>query len=145
MNQQPKPFLQTFPNLELKDKVRDLMQYATVERITVNSRRNRLRVYILSENWIKKATIFEIEAAIREQVFPDAEMDVKIVERFRLSASFTPENFYEVYKNSMLRELKEISPLLQHTLLHAALEFPGDGSVHVRFRVISRIPSRVHP
>ena len=133
MNQQPKPFLQTFPNLELKDKVRDLMQYATVERITVNSRRNRLRVYILSENWIKKATIFEIEAAIREQVFPDAEMDVKIVERFRLSASFTPENFYEVYKNSMLRELKEISPLLQHTLLHAALEFPGDGSVHVRF------------
>ena len=133
MNENSKPFFSAFPNLIMDEKYRELLRFVTVERVTVNSVRNRLRVYISSDNWLKKSTVFEMEKAIREQVFPETEMEVKIIERFHLSVSYTPANFYKVYRSSMLRELKEVSPLLQHTLLHAALEFPEDGSVHVRF------------
>ncbi len=139
MNKEPLPFLEAFPNLDLDAKVLDLLAYVTVERVTLNSAKNRLRVYIISENWIKKSTVCELERAIAGQIFSDARMEVKVVERFRLSSSYTPEYFYKVYRSSMLRELKAVSPLIQHTFLHAELEF-GDHSVHAKIpdSVISR-------
>ena len=77
MNKNSKPFFSAFPNLIMDEKYRELLRYVTVERVTVNSVRNRLRVYISSDNWLKKSTVFEMEKAIREQVFPETEMEVK--------------------------------------------------------------------
>ena len=51
---QAKPFLQAFPDLDLDPGIKDLLSFVTVERITVNRARNRLRIYISSENWLKK-------------------------------------------------------------------------------------------
>ena len=131
MNENSKPFFSAFPNLIMDEKYRELLRFVTVERVTVNSVRNRLRVYISSDNWLKKSTVFEMEKAIREQVFPETEMEVKIIERFHLSLSYTPANFYKVYRSSMLRELKEVSPLLQHTFSNAELDFSKDGHIAV--------------
>ena len=74
MNENSKPFFSAFPNLIMDEKYRELLRFVTVERVTVNSVRNRLRVYISSDNWLKKSTVFEMEKAIREQVFPETEM-----------------------------------------------------------------------
>ena len=53
---QAKPFLEAFPGLDVDPKIRALLEYVKVERITVNHARNRLKIYIVSENWLKKQT-----------------------------------------------------------------------------------------
>ena len=139
MDQKTLPFLEAFPNLALEDKVLGLLEHVTVERVTMNSAKRRLRIYLSSENWIKKTTIFELERLIKAQMFEGMQIEVKIIEHFHLSKSYTPEYFYKVYRNSMLRELKSVSPLLQHTFLHAELEFPDESSV------LARIPDSILP
>ena len=131
MTQEPMPFLEAFPNLNLEPKVTELLAFVNVDRVTMSSSKNRLKVYITSENWIKKTTVRELERAIEGQIFSDAHVEVKIIEKFLLSSSYTPEYFYKVYRNSMLRELKEASPLLHHLFLHAELDFSEAGIIHV--------------
>ncbi|MBP3878488.1 MAG: PolC-type DNA polymerase III [Lachnospiraceae bacterium] len=129
---QAKPFLQAFPDLDLDPGIKDLLSFVTVERITVNRARNRLRIYISSENWLKKQHIYKLEEAISAQVFGNAgRMEVKIIEHFVLSSSYTPAYFYKVYRNSMLAELKRADPLLYHTFLHSDLSFSDDGTISV--------------
>ena len=118
-------FFNVFPGLELEKKVAELMALTTVERVTVNSMQTRLRIYLSSENWIRKTSIYRIEQAIASQLFPDSRIEVHIIEKFHLSASYTPENFFKVYKSSMLSELKIVSPLLQQTLAHSEVQFDG--------------------
>ena len=140
MNGEPKPFAEVFPGLSLAPKVQELLEYVTVERVAVNRSGNRLRVYAVSENWLKKSLIYEIEEAIASQLFPGRRMEVKVVERFRLSASYTPEHFYRSYRKSMLLELKTVSPLLYHTFSGAELTFgPGLVRADIPDSVISRV------
>ncbi len=130
MERQPMLFEEAFPKLELDDRIKKLLPYIKVERVTVNQAKNRLRVYIIAENWIRKSYIFQMEEAICEQIFKHNAMEVKIIERFRLSASYTPKNFYEAYRTSMLQELKRVSPLIRQSFIHTELTFPKEDLVH---------------
>ena len=125
MGDQARSFPETFPGLDLDPKIEELMEYVTVERVTVNSARTRLRVYVLSENWLKKTHLRRVEQAITEKMFRGEKVDVRLVERFRLSPSYTPENFFRVYRSSMLTELKEVSPVLMQAFLHTEMVFTG--------------------
>ena len=69
---QAKPFLQAFPDLDLDPGIKDLLSFVTVERITVNRARNRLRIYISSENWLKKKHIYKLEEAVSKRFFGNA-------------------------------------------------------------------------
>ena len=93
MKQISMPFLEAFPNLDLDPKVVDLLKYVQVERVIVNSMKNRIKIHILSDNWLKKTTVYELEQAIGSQLFAGAEMEVRIIEKFRLSASYTSAYF----------------------------------------------------
>ena len=126
------PFTEAFPRLQLDDKVRKLLDYATVDRVVVNQAKNRLRVYLTSKNWIRKSYIYQVENAICEQIFGNVRMEVKIVERFHLSASYTPEYFFREYRTSMLTELKNVSPLLHQVFVHSEISFPDAGTVRIR-------------
>ena len=50
-----------------------------------------------------------MEKAIRDQLFAGVQMTVKIIEKFSLSRQYTPEKLMDVYKDSILLELKEYS------------------------------------
>ena len=49
MTQEPMPFLEAFPNLNLEPKVTELLAFVNVDRVTMSSSKNRLKVYITSE------------------------------------------------------------------------------------------------
>lgn len=125
------PFAEAFPRLSLDEKVQKLMNEAQVDRVVVNQARNRLRIYLSATTWIRKSYIHKVEEAIRDQVFGKVDMEVRIVERFHLSRSFTPENFYESYKSSMKWELKVVSPLLYQVFCHSEITFPDEKTLHI--------------
>lgn len=120
-----KSFFDVFPALKLKSELSGLMKLVTVNRVTSDKARTRMRVYITSERWIHKKYIRELEEQIKRQFFAGLQMDVKVIEKFALSVQYTPENFFETYRESMELELKN-SGNVEFTLFHKAeFEFPA--------------------
>ena len=114
-----KRFMEVFPEVKVKEEVKNLFAKVTVTKVTVTSARDFLRIFILSDTWIHKRYIYEMEEAICGQCFGNGQMQVKILETFRLSGQYTPENFFPVYKDSILLELKGYS-IFEYNLLRQA-------------------------
>ena len=135
-----KLFLDVFPSLQLDGKLKALMELVTVSKISVNGERTSLRVYIVSPQWIHKKYIYKLEEEIASQIFKKSSMAVKIIEKFELSAQYTPENFYEVYRSSILLELKTYNALLHNIFLNSTVNFHSSShmSVVLSDTVVSR-------
>ena len=77
-----KAFYDVFPGLVLQEDLRELMGQTEVVRVTMNSRRDFLKIYLESDKLIHKKYIFDTEQAIRDQLFSGLKMTVKIIEKF---------------------------------------------------------------
>ncbi len=119
-----KKFAEVFPNLQLNEELSELLSKVTVAKVTVTSARDFLRVYLTSSVWIHKRYIYQLEQAIREQCFGEEPITVKIIEKFRLSGQYTPQNLYPLYRDSILEELKQYSAIEYSLLRRAQVEFP---------------------
>ena len=62
-----------------------------------------------------------MEQEIKNQLFPNANLTVKIYERFELSAQYTPEKLMGVYRDSILAEI--VDKLSTNTV--------GDGKIFI--------------
>ncbi len=121
-----KPFFEVFPVLDLDDSLKGLLEYVQIERVTLNREHTFLRVFLVSEKLIQKKYVFEIEQAIKDQLFPDVVMTVRIIERFHLSKQYTPRRLMPVYGDSILLELKNYNALLYSLLQSAEKEFTDE-------------------
>ena len=131
MSQKEKRFLDVFPNLQLEGKLAELMDQVMVTKVAINHDRDALRVYINSPQWIHKKYIYQLESAIADQLFSGVSMIVKIIERFLLSSQYNPENFYEVYRSSILLELKSYNTLLHNIFINGKVEFPEPNHMEI--------------
>jgi len=114
-----KLFFEAFQNLKLNNNLQSLMEEVEITKISSNSKRDFIRVYLNSRRLIDKNLIFEIEREIKNQLFPNADLTIKIYEKFQLSEQYTPSKLMEAYKNSILDELRECS-MLEYNLFHMA-------------------------
>ncbi|MBS6196724.1 MAG: PolC-type DNA polymerase III [Clostridiales bacterium] len=119
-----KDFLDVFPQLKVEPQLEELLGTVKVMKVAINPQKDCLRVYIVSGQWIQKKYIYHLEEVIREQFFRNAGLRVKIIEKFRLSRQYTPENFLEVYRPSILLELKQYSILEYNMFATADISFP---------------------
>ncbi|MDO4615513.1 MAG: PolC-type DNA polymerase III [Lachnospiraceae bacterium] len=126
-----RPFFEVFPGLTFKKQLSELLNYVTVDKVTVNKTKSRLRVYLTSPNWLKKKHVYTIESQIANQLFEEMEMSVTVIEKFQLSEQYTPEAFYAVYRDSMLTELKKRSPMLYQLFIHAGIYIEAGGLIRV--------------
>jgi len=124
-----KPFFEVFPSLTLEKKVRDIMEQTTVEKVTATKRKDFLRIYVKSSRLIYKQDVWETEQQIKEQLFPNANMTVKIYEKFELSAQYTPEKLLDVYKDCILEELREYSHVEYNMFKTAQITYPSENTV----------------
>ena len=112
-----KSFMEVFPTLDLSDELKGLLEFARIDRVTLNRDRDFMRIFLESEKLIFKKHIFELEQAIMDQLFSDVKITVKIIEKFHLSKQYTPQNLMPVYESSILLELKNYNALL-YSLMH---------------------------
>ena len=125
-----KKFFEVFPTLTIDEKKRALFTEVTVDRVSLSKKQDFLRVYFTADHIIVKDTVYAMEHEIRKQLFPQTEVKVKLVEKFELSAQYTPENFVQAYLKSMLTELKQYSHILYNALKKADIEYPSEKTVH---------------
>ena len=127
-------FEEVFPPLSLDQSLLDLLGQVKVEKVTSNRAKNFIRVYLVSGKLIHKEQLFQLERALKRQLFGRAEVELKILERYELSGQYTPEKLLELYKDSILWELKHYSILEYNLFRGAKISFPEEHIMRMELR-----------
>ncbi len=118
-----KTFLEVFPSLKLAGEMKELFHEVYVERISASKARDCIRIYIFSERLIRKESIYFVEAEIAKQLFKNNGTTIKIYEKFSLSEQYNPETLMNCYKESMLYEIREYSPIIYNMFKKADINY----------------------
>ena len=106
--------------------MKNLLTETEVTKVGMNHERDHLRVYFSSTRLIHKKDIRQLESAIAQQIFKGRMMQVKVIEKYHLSEQYTPEKLLDLYRDSILEELKDYS-LMEYNLLRTAkMEFTSE-------------------
>ena len=118
-----KNFLEVFPTLNIAESLKELLGLVQVEKVPTTRDRSSIRIYIVSPRLIHKQNIYKLEEGIKSQLFPGKKVTIKILEKYHLSGQYTPKKLMDVYRDSILMELKNYSILLYNMFRRAVLSF----------------------
>ncbi|MCR5336999.1 MAG: PolC-type DNA polymerase III [Lachnospiraceae bacterium] len=132
-------FFEVFPNVQLKGEMADMMEGVMIEKLVMTKTRTMLKVYITCNSLIDKQVISRVEKEVTRQLGESGQRDeyaaamtqVRFFETYHLSELYTPEKLIEMYKESMLFELTEYSPILAGMLRTAQFDFHDNGTINV--------------
>ena len=113
-----RPFFEVFSELQMDDKIRRLFEDTQITKVSTNSSRDFLRVYLTSDHLIAKEQIRRLEQKMEKDLF-DGRMRVYVIEQFYLPDVYYLENLFETYWPSVLSEIHAYSPVL-HRILHGS-------------------------
>ena len=121
-----KLFLETFPTIQFSKEEQDLLAFVKVLHVNYTRDRQTIRVYICSSRLISKDVIYHLEQILKQQLFPNQTIQVKIIEHFDLSKQYTPKKLLDAYQESIMMEIQNVSKLEYHLLKKANWNFEQD-------------------
>lgn len=101
-----KMFFDVFPTLEVNGDMKKLLSETEVTKVGMNHEKDHIRIYLNGTRLIHKKNIYQLEKNIHDQIFKNRHMDVKVIEKYQLSEQYTAEKLMDLYKDSILEELK---------------------------------------
>ena len=107
-----KTFLEVFPTLKVDSGLKGLLEKVDVTKVSANHDKSHIRIYLTAKRLIEKKYIWYLEKEIKEQLFPNKDIIVKIIESFQLSEQYNAKTLLPEYKESMMEELNAYSVLL---------------------------------
>lgn len=120
-----KKFLEVFPDIQVREDILAVLEYVDVTRVTTNREHTKMRVYIESSRLIEKSAIFAYEKAIAKSLSAGKRLEIKIIEKYKLSNQYTLANLMEAYKDSIMREINLLSPALSAMFRTAPITIDG--------------------
>lgn len=119
-------FFEVFNTLKVPEEIGVYLTDTEVTRVSKTSTNSLARVYLSSERLISKQIIYKAEDALKKQIFRMKNMDVRIIDRYRLSKQYTPVKIMEIYYDSILFELEKYWTLEYNLLKNSQWEFDGE-------------------
>ena len=119
-------FFEVFNTLKVPEEIGVYLTDTEVTRVSKTSTNSLARVYLSSERLISKLVIYKAEDALKKQIFRMKNMDVRIIDRYRLSKQYTPVKIMEIYYDSILFELEKYWTLEYNLLKNSQWEFDGE-------------------
>jgi DNA polymerase-3 subunit alpha (Gram-positive type) len=105
-------FFEVFDQLSnLQKNLEDVFKEVKVERVAISKSKSEIRIYMESDRIIRRNIIKKMEYQLQKQLFSSTSNIVVLHESYLLSAQYTPENLFNVYKDSLLEEVRERSIL----------------------------------
>lgn len=101
-----KNFLEVFPTLNIAESLKELLGLAQVEKVTTTRDRSSIRIYLKSARLIHKQNIYDLERGIRDQLFPDKQVAIKIQENTGCRTSIRPKSFWMYIRTVFFWSLK---------------------------------------
>ena len=106
-------FFDVFPTYTTEDpEIKEMFGSVKIESIECSKERDRIRVSFVSDHLIHKKVILKAERELQKTIYPKKNGQIRLHERFRLSERYDLENLFREYGNSMLYELKVLSPIV---------------------------------
>ena len=118
-----KTFLEVFPTLKVEQGYEGLLKKAEVTRISANHDKSHIRIYLHAKRLISKKVIWYLEQEIKQQLFPNKDVFIKIIENFQLSEQYNAQLLLQEYRESMQEEINEYSLLLGNVFRTAEMHF----------------------
>ncbi len=119
-------FTDVFPKYEPDSKNAELLKGVRVTRIARNPEWTKMVVYIESPHLIPHSNIEQITRELKESLMKWNKINIRIEEHFDLSDQYNARNLYELYKDSINDELKNISHTLYYVFYNSEVTFPSD-------------------
>ena len=119
-------FFEVFNTLKVPEEIGVYLTDTEVTSVSKTSTNSLARVYLSSERLISKQVIYKAEDALKKQIFRMKNMDVRIIDRYRLSKQYTPVKIMEIYYDSILFELEKYWTLEYNLLKNSQWEFDGE-------------------
>ena len=127
----PKMFFDVFPTLDVNAEMKKLLTEVEVTKVGMNHEQTKLRVYLLGTHLIHKKNIYTLEKAIADQIFKGKDMEVTVIEKYQLSGQYNARTLMDIYKDSILEELRNFS-LMEYGLLRSAqMDFTDDSHLNL--------------
>ncbi|CUX48213.1 PolC-type DNA polymerase III [Clostridium sp. C105KSO13] len=120
-----KIFFNVFPTLKVEGDIQMLFQDVEVRKISTNSQHDFLNVHILSRHLIQKKHIWQMEQKIKEQLFGNVRITIRLAEQYILSEQYTPGTLMMEYHDSIVQELKQHSVLAGNMFERAKIHMEG--------------------
>lgn len=119
-----KNFFEVFTRFDDNSEIKKIFDGVMVKRIVNNRAKNLIRIYIECNRLIHKDDIYKVENELVKMF--SGSTAVKIIESFNLSKQYNSENLFNMYKESILKELYNHSPLEYSMLKKAEINFNED-------------------
>ena len=127
-----KAFFDVFPYVKLENRLKARMEQVAVQKIVNVTSKGFLRVHIESSYLIPKEDIYKAEEALSDMLFKSGDnRSVKLYEHFNLSGQYNGRTVMEMYRDSILIELKEYSHVLYIIFKKAQITYPEDNRIHL--------------
>lgn len=127
-------FFEVFPTLQLSEGLRGLLSGVTVEKVSANRGKTSIRIYLFAEHLIPKDAVFRLEREIKKQLFRRKRLEIKIIEKFRLSGQYTAKKLMDAYEESIAEELKAYSLLLYNVYHSASISFEAESVLRLALK-----------
>ena len=122
-----KNFLDVFKDIKLNKDTENYFSDVMVTGVEYWRNARNLCIYIESGHIIPKVNIKDAENAVRVLCFDNDERNtVEINERYLLSNQYNPENLMEVYWDSIVSDLREVSELNAQLIKNAEYKIDGN-------------------
>ncbi len=103
-----------------------MLRDASVSKVSATTRHDFIRVYLSSGRLLPKEKVFFLEKELKQQLFPNKQVTIRIIEKFSLSEQYTLPNLLEAYWSSVLTEFRRYSLVEYNVLRHASYECPDE-------------------
>ncbi len=124
-------FSEVFPKLQLKNDYKELFEETTITRVVSSTKGDKLHVFLNSDYLIPREHCVYVENQIAKQLFPNSDVQVRIVESFSLKGVYSLESLMKVYFPSILYEADARSGVWGQLLRHADFEYKNDNELHL--------------
>ena len=118
-----KLFFEVFPTLVLNEDMQKMMSGIEVTKVSANRQKCVIRIFLYGTHLIPKADVFQMEKEIVRQLFKGQQINVKIIEKFRLSEQYSAQSLMDIYGDSIAEELRAYSLLLYNVYRTAKITF----------------------
>ena len=124
-----KSFFDVFPALKVKNDLQTYFKDTRVERIATNREHTRIKICFFSDHLIDKKRVYRMQEELEKQIFAARAVTVYLVERFELSAQFTPRQLMNSYFESLVYEIGSFSPVMGIFFRESDISFPEEDRI----------------
>ena len=134
-----KSFREVFNSLKLSDELFGVTEDVYIVKMGGTKDASQLKIYIKSNHIITKFQIDELAKEIKKQILKNKDVEVKFIERYNLSSTYTAKTVLSEYKDSIIAEFNELNQILFLLIKKANIDATEDTiSIELQDTVIAR-------